>query len=81
MPSKKRKAVFRMLTNGEAVQLSGLTDADCISEGTFAGKVIANSSAVSSCGDKQIRNIYAGTSSMTASSTSLATGDIYLQYE
>lgn len=79
--ANKQKAVFRMLTGGEAVELLNVTDADCISEGTFAGKVVANASAVSSYSTKQVRNIYAGTSSMTASSTSLATGDIYLQYE
>lgn len=81
MATNFRKAVFRTNVDGEVKQLSVMTDADCIAEGTFPGKVVANATAVSSYGEKQLRNIYAGTSSMIASSTSLATGDIYLQYE
>lgn len=52
-----------------------------VTAGTLGGKVLANATAVATVTDKQIRNIYAGTSDMTAGSTSLTTGDIYLVYE
>ena len=55
--------------------------ASTITAGTLGGQVVANASAVTSTATKQVRNIYAGTASMTANSTALATGDIYLQYE
>lgn len=55
--------------------------ASTITAGTLAGQVVANATAVATYGTKQVRNIYAGTSSMTANSSALATGDIYLQYE
>lgn len=50
-----------------------------IGSGTFPAAVyaVANAGVTTS----QIRNIYAGTSAMTAGSTALATGTIYLQYE
>lgn len=51
-------------------------DAGTITAGTFAGRVIANSSAISAVSTKQVRNIYAG----TAAVSSLTTGDIYIQY-
>lgn len=47
-----------------------------VTAGTLAGKVVANASAVSALGTKQVRNIYAG----TASISSLTAGDIYIQY-
>ena len=55
--------------------------ASTVTAGTLGGKVLANASAASSVDSKQVRNIYAGTSTMTAGSTTLTTGDIYLQYE
>lgn len=55
--------------------------ASTITAGTLAGKVVANASAVSTTTDKQVRNIYAGTTDMTAGTTTLATGDIYVMYE
>lgn len=55
--------------------------ASTITAGTLAGQVVANASAVTSTATKQVRNIYAGTASMTANTTALNTGDIYLQYE
>lgn len=55
--------------------------AETITAGTFAGKVVANANAVGTLGDKQVRNIYAGTSDMTPGTTALPTGDIYVMYE
>lgn len=50
-----------------------------ISAGTLNGSVVANASAVSNIGTKQVRNIYAGTSDIGVGA-SLPTGDIYLVY-
>ena len=55
--------------------------ASTITAGTLAGAVVANASAVATLGTKQLRNIYAGTSALTAGSSSLPTGDIYIMYE
>jgi len=55
--------------------------ASTITAGTFAGQVKANAVAVQTLGMAQVRNIYAGTSDLTAGSSSLATGDIYFVYE
>ena len=52
-----------------------------VTAGTLGGQVVANASAVATLGTAQTRNIYTGTSNMTAGSTALATGDIYLVYE
>lgn len=41
----------------------------------------ANYAGTTAVTTASLKNIYAGTSSMTASSTSLTTGNIYLQYE
>lgn len=41
----------------------------------------ANYAGVTTVGTASLKNIYAGTGSMTAGSTSLTTGNIYLQYE
>ena len=57
------------------------TQANWISAGTFAGKMVANASAVSNLTNSQVRNIYAGTTDLTAGTSTLATGDIYLCYE
>lgn len=56
-------------------------DVTDIAEGTFTGKMVANASAVASITVKQVRNIYAGTSDLTAGTSALPTGDIYLVYE
>ena len=45
----------------------------------MAGALKAMSNAA--VGTAQMRNIYAGTADMTAGTTSLATGTIYLMYE
>lgn len=55
--------------------------ASTITAGTLAGKVQANATAMATLGNAQVRDIYAGTSDMTAGTTSLATGSIYVMYE
>ena len=55
-------------------------DASTITAGTLAGKVLANASAQATLTNTQVRNIYAGTSDMTAGTSTLATGTIYLVY-
>lgn len=55
--------------------------ASTISAGTLGGKVLANATAEATLGDSQVRNIYAGTSDMTAGTSNLATGSIYIMYE
>ena len=57
--------------------------AGTITEGTLAGKILANASAVATLGNKQVRNIFAGTTAATAGSafSGLSNGDIYFQYE
>lgn len=52
-----------------------------LTAGTFAGRVLANQTAQAVLTDAQLRSIYVGTGAMTAGSTSLVTGMIYLQYE
>lgn len=55
--------------------------ASTISTGTLAGKVVANATATATLGEGQVRNITAGTDDMTAGTTSLTTGAIYVMYE
>ena len=55
--------------------------ASTITAGTLGGKVQANASAAATLGNAQVRDIYAGTSDMTAGSSSLTTGTIYFVYE
>lgn len=55
--------------------------ASTITAGTFNGKVVGNATAVAVLGDKQFRNIYAGTGELTSGTSALPTGDIYIQYE
>lgn len=52
-----------------------------VSAGTLGGQVQANASAVATLGTAQVRNIRAGTADLTAGSSSLASGEIYLVYE
>ena len=52
-----------------------------ITAGTLSGKVVANATAVATLANKQVRNIYAGTSTMTAGTTALPSGDIYIKYK
>ena len=55
--------------------------ASTINAGTLAGKVLANATAVTTLSDKQVRNITASTTDLTAGTSALTTGDIYLVYE
>lgn len=55
--------------------------ASTITAGTLGGQVLANASATAALGTAQVRNIYAGTGDMTAGSSALATGAIYIVYE
>lgn len=55
--------------------------ASTITAGTFAGKVQANASAAATVTTAQVRDIYAGTDDMTAGTSSLASGTLYLVYE
>lgn len=50
-------------------------------EGYLGARVMANATAVATVTNAQVRNIYAGTSDMTAGSTALASGAIYVVYE
>lgn len=55
--------------------------ASTITAGTLGGQVKANATAVATIGTAQVRDIYAGTSDMTAGTSSLATGALYFVYE
>lgn len=70
---------FRSLVAADIPNLA----ASKINAGTMNGKVVANAGAVKTLSDKQVRNIFAGTSAATAGSalSGLADGDIYVQYE
>ena len=58
-----------------------VTDLAQMASGVLTSKVMANATSVATLSDRQIRNIYAGTTDLTAGSSALATGDIYLVYE
>ena len=55
--------------------------ASTVTAGTLAGQVKANASAAATLGNSQIRNIYAGTTDMTAGVSDLPAGDIYFFFE
>lgn len=55
--------------------------ASTITEGTFGGKVTANQDTCADIDTSQVRNIYAGTTTMTHNVTQLTSGYIYLQYK
>jgi hypothetical protein len=78
----------KMVTSGGVfTALSGKANsshnqaASTISAGTLGGTVVANASSVSGLGTKQVRNIHAGTSDLTAGTSALPAGDIYIVYE
>lgn len=54
--------------------------ASTITTGTLAGKVLANSSATTG-NDAQLRNIQVSTTDLTAGTSPLTTGQIYVVYE
>lgn len=68
------------LANGKAPSSHEHAASD-IKSGTLAGKVVANASAVATLTNAQVRNIQASTTDLTAGSSALATGQVYLVYE
>lgn len=52
-----------------------------VSSNALTAKTLANATSVQTLSDKQVRNIYAGTTDLTAGTSALPTGDIYLVYE
>lgn len=52
-----------------------------IQAGTFAGKVVANVSATANLDQSQVRNIQASSTDITAGSTTLSSGHMYLTHE
>lgn len=73
-------ATAQTTANGKAAA-SHTQGAATITAGDFAGCVGANPTAQADVGYRQLRNIYAGIGAMTAGSTALTSGAIYLQYE
>lgn len=55
--------------------------ASTITAGTLAGQVLGNASATATLGTAQLRNIKASTTDLTAGTSSLTTGQVYLVYE
>ena len=56
-------------------------NAEQVTAGTLAGKVLANAASAADVTASQLRNIYAGTAALTAGATALTSGCIYLLYE
>ena len=52
-----------------------------IQAGTFAGKVVANTAAISVNNTAQIRNTYISPNDIVAGTSQMTTGNIYLIYE
>ena len=52
-----------------------------LAAGTFEGKMVANATATKTLTNSQVRNIYAGTEDMTAGTSTLTAGAIYIVYE
>lgn len=73
-------ATAQTTANGKA-NASHSQAASTITAGTLGGQVKANAAAQATLGTAQVRDIYAGTGAMTAGSTALTTGVVYLQYE
>lgn len=57
------------------------TPASYISAGIFAGRVQAQATASATLSNKQVRNITISSTDLTAGTSTLTTGDIYLVYE
>lgn len=57
------------------------TKPENILSGTLSSQINANSTSMANLSSSQIRNIYAGTLDMTAGSSLLPSGEIYLYYE
>lgn len=60
---------------------AGSVPASGVTAGTLGGKVLANATSVANLADKQVRNIYAGTTDLTPGVDALPSGDIYIVYE
>ena len=58
-----------------------ILSASSITAGTFRGKVVANDTAEVGLTQPQIRNITASTTDLTAGTSALTTGEIYLVFE
>lgn len=52
-----------------------------VSSNALTAKTLANATSVATLSDKQVRNITASTTDLTAGTSALTTGDIYLVYE
>jgi hypothetical protein len=52
-----------------------------VTAGTLGGQVVANATAVSTLTTAQVRNIKASTTDLTAGSSALTTGELYVVYE
>ncbi len=70
----------RGFTDTGAARVSHTHSASNVTGGTFGGAVYANSSAVSSLGTGQMRNMTVGSTDLTAGTSSLASGALYLYY-
>lgn len=70
-------------TYGLAEDEAGISEvpADIVTAGTLAGQVQANADATAIVNVAQLRNISAGMEDLTAGSSALADGEVYLVYE
>lgn len=68
---------------GLAEDEAGISEvpADIVTAGTLAGQVQANADATAIVNVAQLRNISAGMEDLTAGSSALADGEVYLVYE
>lgn len=73
--------VVQAVAGEDYAAVSHTQAANTITAGTLAGEVKANATAVATLATAQVRNIYAGTTDLTAGTSVLATGDIYFVYE
>ena len=66
--------------SGSGASLTSLAPAN-IAAGTLGGKVQANATAAATLADAQVRDIIISTTDLTADTSALATGTVYLVYE
>ena len=76
----KATRVYTVSSNSWSAWTYKVTASD-ISAGTFAGKVVADATAVATLTNTQVRNIQASTTDLTAGTSALTTGEIYFVYE
>ena len=72
--------IARAAISGKA-PLTHTHQASQITHGTFNGAVVANATAQEALGTAMVRNIYIGTTDLTAGTSALPTGTIYFVYE